>query len=48
MPLASLTALQVLREKANLAAGEHVLIYGASGGVGTFAVQIARAMGARV
>jgi len=40
--------LQALRDEANLAAREHVLIHGASGGVGTFAVQIARAMGARV
>jgi NADPH:quinone reductase-like Zn-dependent oxidoreductase len=40
--------LQALRDRANLAAGERVLIHGASGGVGTFAVQIARAMGARV
>ena len=48
VPLASLTALQALRDVANLQVGEHVLIHGASGGVGTFAVQIARAMGARV
>src|SRR5918993_1243125 len=48
VPLVSLTALQALRDKAELAAGEHVLIHGASGGVGTFAVQIAKAMGARV
>jgi NADPH:quinone reductase-like Zn-dependent oxidoreductase len=48
VPLAALTALQALRDKANLAAGGHVLVNGASGGVGTFAVQISRAMGARV
>jgi NADPH:quinone reductase-like Zn-dependent oxidoreductase len=48
VPLASLTALQALRDGANLTAGEHVLIHGASGGVGTFAVQIAKVMGARV
>ena len=48
VPLVSLTALQALRDRAELAAGEHVLIHGASGGVGTFTVQIAKAMGARV
>ena len=48
VPLAALTALQALRDEANLAAGDHVLVNGASGGVGTFAVQISRAMGARV
>lgn len=48
VPLASLTALQALRDVAGLKAGEGVLIHGASGGVGTFAVQIAKAMGARV
>ena len=48
VPLAALTALQALRNEANLAAGDHVLVNGASGGVGTFAVQISRAMGARV
>ena len=48
VPLAALTALQALRDKANLAAGGRVLVNGASGGVGTFAVQISRAMGARV
>ncbi|MCU0493803.1 MAG: NAD(P)-dependent alcohol dehydrogenase [Chloroflexaceae bacterium] len=48
MPLAGLTALQALRDRARLRSGEHVLIYGASGGVGTFAVQIAKAFGARV
>ncbi|BDP43873.1 oxidoreductase (plasmid) [Deinococcus aetherius] len=48
VPLAGLTALQALRDKAGLRAGQRVLIYGASGGVGTFAVQIARALGARV
>jgi NADPH:quinone reductase-like Zn-dependent oxidoreductase len=48
VPLVSLTALQALRDKANLEPEEHVLVHGASGGVGTFAVQIAKAMGARV
>ena len=48
VPLVSLTALQALRDRAGLAAGDHVLINGASGGVGSFAVQISKAMGARV
>jgi NADPH:quinone reductase-like Zn-dependent oxidoreductase len=48
VPLAGLTALQALRDEARLQPGQRVLINGASGGVGTFAVQIARALGARV
>ena len=48
VPLAALTALQALRDDAHLRPGQRVLINGASGGVGTFAVQIARALGARV
>jgi NADPH:quinone reductase-like Zn-dependent oxidoreductase len=48
IPLAALTALQALRDHGRLAAGEHVLIIGASGGVGTFAVQIAKSLGAEV
>ena len=48
VPAAAITALQALRDKAGLRAGQRVLINGATGGVGTFAVQIARAMGARV
>jgi NADPH:quinone reductase-like Zn-dependent oxidoreductase len=48
MPLASLTALQALRNCGNIQAGQHVVINGASGGVGTFAVQIAKNYGATV
>jgi len=48
MPLAGTTALQSLRDHADLKAGDRVLINGASGGVGIFAVQIAKAMGAHV
>ncbi len=46
--VAGLTALQGLRDKAKLQAGQTVVINGAGGGVGTFAVQIARWLGARV
>ena len=48
VPLAGMTALQGLRVVAHVAPGERVLINGASGGVGTFAVQIAVALGATV
>lgn len=47
-PLAGLTALQGLRRDGRLQAGERVLINGASGGVGSFAVQIAKRLGGRV
>lgn len=48
MPLTLLTALQALRDKAQVKSGMKVLINGASGGVGIFAVQIAKLMGAHV
>jgi NADPH:quinone reductase-like Zn-dependent oxidoreductase len=48
VPLAATTAWQALTEKAGLRAGQTVLIHGGSGGVGTFAVQIAKARDAKV
>ena len=48
VPVAAVTALRAVRDKARLRPGQRVLVYGAAGGVGTFAVQLAKVLGGEV
>lgn len=48
VPISAITAVQALRGKGQVQAGQHVLVIGAAGGVGTYVVQLAKALGAAV
>ena len=48
VPVSAVAVLQAVRDQANLKPGQHILVVGASGGVGTFVVQLAKAFGAEV